>query len=125
MFLTGVFLGAFDPLPEAPPHMRRLSKGLGVLVCLYGALMLIGVALGGDDPLRPIPQGSLFAGSVGNSGTDYPAFEPVASVAELEVALIAAREANIPVIVDFTAEWCVACKEYEDCLLYTSPSPRD
>ena len=118
VFLTGVFLGAFEPLPEAPPPVQRLSKGLGVLVCLYGALMLIGVTLGGDDPLRPIPRGSLFAGSVGNSETDYPTFEPVESVAELEVALITARETNIPVIVDFTAEWCVACKEYEE---YTFP----
>ncbi len=40
VFLTGVFLGAFEPLPASPSPVRRLSKGIGVLACLYGALLL-------------------------------------------------------------------------------------
>ena len=52
VFLTGVFLGAFEPLPEGPPAKRRLAKGVGVLACLYGAMMLIGATLGGSDPLN-------------------------------------------------------------------------
>jgi thiol:disulfide interchange protein DsbD len=118
VFLSGVFLGAFEPLPDAPSPTRRLSKGLGVLACLYGALMVVGVTLGGDDPLEPIPRGSLLAGSMGSGETAHLAFEPIESVAELEVALAAAREAGMPVMVDFTADWCVACKEYEE---YTFP----
>ena len=61
VFLTGVFLGAFEPLPASPTPARRLAKGIGVLACLYGALLLIGATLGGDDPLRPIPQGAVGA----------------------------------------------------------------
>jgi len=118
VFLSGVFLGAFEPLPDAPSPTRRLSKGLGVLACLYGALMVVGVTLGGDDPLEPIPRGSLLAGPMGSGETAHLAFEPIESVAELEVALAAAREAGMPVMVDFTADWCVACKEYEE---YTFP----
>ena len=56
VFLTGVFLGAFEALPESPRASRRLAKGVGMLACLYGALFLIGATLGGDDPLRPIPE---------------------------------------------------------------------
>ena len=63
VFLTGVFLGAFEPLPASPTPARRLAKGIGVLACLYGALLLIGATLGGDDPLRPIPQGAVRGGS--------------------------------------------------------------
>ena len=118
VFLSGVFLGAFEPLPAAPSPARRLSKGLGVLACLYGALMIVGVTLGGDDPLEPIPRGSLLAGPMGSAETAHLAFEPIESVAELEVALATAQEAGMPVMVDFTADWCVACKEYEE---YTFP----
>ena len=118
IFLTGVFLGAFEPLPEMASPSRRLSKGIGVLACLYGALMIVGVTLGGDNPLKPIPQGALLAGSGGTGATAQLAFEPVETVAELEVALADAREAGAPVMLDFTADWCVACKEYEE---YTFP----
>ncbi len=65
VFLTGVFLGAFDALPGSPPASRRLAKGVGMLACLYGALLLIGATLGGEDPLRPIPDRVLATGSAG------------------------------------------------------------
>src|SRR4030095_13664986 len=72
VFLTGVFLGAFEALPANPSPVRRLAKGLGVLACLYGALMLIGATLGGDDPLRPIPDRVLATGPVGSGVLGSP-----------------------------------------------------
>jgi thiol:disulfide interchange protein DsbD len=66
VFLTGVFLGAFEPLPETPRASRRLAKGFGVLACLYGALLLVGATLGGEDPLRPFPERVLATGPVGS-----------------------------------------------------------
>jgi thiol:disulfide interchange protein DsbD len=119
VFMTGVFLGAFEPLPEAPSPARRLSKGLGVLACLYGALMLIGATLGGEDPLRPLPRGGLLASTAGN--TAAPAeleFTALETVAQLDGLLAEASASQRPVMVDFTAEWCVSCKEMEE---YTFP----
>jgi len=120
VFLTGVFLGAFEPLPAAAPAVKRLGKGFGVMACIYGALMLIGVPLGGEDPLEPIPRGSVLTGSTQTLDTEYLAFKPIESVAALEVALEKAQAAGTPVMFDFSAEWCVACKEMEK---YTFPEP--
>jgi thioredoxin:protein disulfide reductase len=124
VFLTGVFLGAFEPLPTAPSPARRLAKGLGVLACLYGALLLIGATLGGDDPLRPIPQAAVTRGSGGgvlaanSSDEEALSFRNIETVAALDAALTEARAANQPVMLDFTAEWCTTCKEMEE---YTFP----
>jgi thiol:disulfide interchange protein DsbD len=120
VFLTGVFLGAFEPLPVVPAPMQRLRKGIGVLACLYGALMLIGASLGGENPLQPVPRG--FMGGATSSQSAMPAlqFDTVTSVAGLEAALAAATAAGAPVMVDVTAEWCVSCKEMEH---YTFTDP--
>jgi thiol:disulfide interchange protein DsbD len=120
VFLTGVFLGAFEPLPQGPTPARRLGKGVGLLACLYGALLLVGATLGGDNPLKPL-QGTLLAGGgAARIEAEELAFQPIESVAELESALAAARTEGRPVMVDFAADWCVSCKEME---AYTFPDP--
>ncbi len=123
VFLTGVFLGAFEPLPASPKPTQRLAKGVGMLACLYGALLLIGATLGGEDPLRPIPQSAVTRGSAGGllattSAEDALEFRSIETVAGLDAALAEARAANRPVMLDFTAEWCISCKEMEE---YTFP----
>jgi thiol:disulfide interchange protein DsbD len=121
VFLTGVFLGALEPLPQGPTPVRRLAKGVGVLACLYGALMLIGATLGGENPLRPIPQVALERAGAGGGAAGRAAelpFRPIESVAALDAALAEAKAAGQPVMLDFTAEWCISCKEMEE---YTFP----
>ena len=112
VFVTGVFMGALEPLPVPASGAKRLGKSVGLLACLYGALMLIGATLGGHNPLRPIPQLALSGGQ--SQAQQHLAFEDIDTLTELDLALAQAKDQGQPVMVDFTADWCVSCKEMEE-----------
>jgi thiol:disulfide interchange protein DsbD len=82
------------------PLVMRLAGGL---VAVYGLVLVAGAALGGTDPLAPIPQLSAPA-------RDLP-FQTIKSVADLQRVIAQAKAAGRPVMLDFYADWCVSCKE--------------
>ena len=122
VFFTGIFLGAFDPLPTNPTIGRRFVKGIGALVCLYGALLFVGALIGGGSVLEPIPRAALTqsGGGVVAVTDEELEFREIETVAALDAALMEARTGGQPVMLDFTADWCISCKEMEE---YTFPDP--
>jgi thiol:disulfide interchange protein DsbD len=114
LIVSAVYLGALQPVEKTAPGWRICIKGLGVVLLIYGILLLVGVASGGRDVLQPLRGVSFIAGA-----TSQPvSFRPVKTLAELEAEL---RQANgRPVMLDFYADWCVSCKELEQ---YTFGDP--
>jgi thiol:disulfide interchange protein DsbD len=117
MVVPAIFLHALDPLPANAHGWQRLGKGLGVVLLLAGAAMLMGVLGGAKDPLQPL--GFLRAGNAAE--THGPSFERVASVEQLDTRLAQAKSSGKAVMLDFYADWCVSCKEMER---FTFADPR-
>ncbi|HEV2286908.1 MAG TPA: protein-disulfide reductase DsbD [Steroidobacteraceae bacterium] len=88
-------------------------RAAGLAAALYGVALAAGAALGGTDPLSPIPA---FAHQV----RALP-FERIRTVADLERAVAQASAAKHGVLLDFSADWCTSCKEMER---YTFSDPK-
>ena len=116
LVVSAVYMGALQQLPVEASGWDRLWRGLGCVLLIYGALMLVGVAAGGRDtvqPLRGLLPGALLAGSSGGSAGGELHFKRIKSLEDLQREVAAASAAGRPVMLDFYADWCVSCKELE------------
>ncbi|MCA8258190.1 protein-disulfide reductase DsbD [Burkholderia sp. AU31624] len=117
LLIAAAALGLFTPNAGATSIWRRLGRGLGAALAIWAATLLVGLAAGSTDPVKPLAV--LAARTVASGGTaaagaavaqDGPAFASVRSSGELDTLL---KTAGQPVMLDFYADWCVSCKEME------------
>lgn len=111
---SAIYMGALEPVGEGS-GWRKLWKGLGVALLIYGALLLVGVAAGGKDTLQPLHGLAMMSGggASGESHSNELAFKRFKGVDALDREIAVASAAGKPVMVDLYADWCVSCKEME------------
>lgn len=117
LIVTAVYHKALDSLPVHTTNAARLGKGVAVILLIFGVALLIGTLAGAKSVLQPLSGFNISATNQQKAPSSL-AFSRIANIAELEQKLTKAQ--GQPVMLDFYADWCVACKELE-ALTFSDP----
>lgn len=111
---SGIYMGALERVDDESGGWGRFWKSLGLIMLFYGGMILFGVAAGSSNLLQPLK--GIFGGGYANAAPAAEArlsFQRIKGLDGLQQALEQAKAQNKPVMLDFYADWCIACKELE------------
>jgi thiol:disulfide interchange protein DsbD len=110
LIVCAVYLGALDSLQIDANGWNKLSKGIGLIALIYGALLMVGGASGNQTLWQPLQLLASNAAPPTNEQASIR-FTSINNLAELEAQLAASER---PIMLDFYADWCTDCKTMEN-----------
>jgi len=109
LIIPAIYMNAIEPLPHPSNGWKKLWKGVGLIMLVYGIILIMGIATGSTNPLQPLNHFNQATKTPEHSLT----FERITSLDELNQKLSQAQQQQQPVMLDFYADWCISCKEME------------
>ena len=90
-------------------YKHILAETLTIIIFVLGVSLLVGAISGSTNPLKPFEK---FTSSKGvQVSSEKLVFTKIKNIEELNLAI---ANSSKPVMLDFWASWCVACKEFEE-----------
>ena len=121
LIVSAIYMGAIDAIKAGASGWYKLWKGVGLVMLIYGVVLILGAASGGHQVLQPLK--STFIGGTANAPAHLN-FKQVKGMEDLNQALAQAKSEGKAVMLDFYADWCISCKEMES-LTFTDPGVKD
>jgi len=115
LIVLSIYFGALEPLEQKHAGWRKLFKGVGVAVLVWGIMLLVGATYGEKDILHPLPKMSFVSTNVQKNFSrqkKFP-FDEVDSLQTLQNKLHEAQKANKMAIIFFSNDFCGSCKKYK------------
>jgi len=102
---TALYLGA---LSSAKTPGEIVKKSIGLLFFVYGILLVVGAYHDNTNPLTVLtPQKNC-------ESQKRLSFQTLHSITDIESAIQSSQTSGKLVVLDFYADWCIACKELDN-----------
>ncbi len=100
---VAIYAGAFS---TSKTKTQLVCKCIGLLLFVYGILLVIGATQGNRDPLTPLQFQR-------TSTTHSLQFKSVTTIAAVKKILSDNASTGKIIMLDYYADWCIACKEMD------------
>lgn len=97
-------LGAFSSAHQA---VEKTFKFIGLLFAIYGVLLAVGAYTGKGRIANPL-------NGISQSSQSHLEFTKIKTIDDFRSQIEKAKASNKTIMLDFFAEWCTACYEFED-----------
>ncbi|AHJ13192.1 protein-disulfide reductase DsbD [Sulfurospirillum multivorans] len=105
---SSIYFGALESFSEQTKGWQKVLKSILFMALVYGVALLVGFLSGATNPLAPFEKFTAKEGV--SASTSSTLFTKIKTIEELNLAL---KNAEKPVMLDFYADWCVNCVEFE------------
>lgn len=109
--IPAIYMHALDRLSADASGWKKLQKGIAFIALLLGIALLVGALSGAKSALRPLDGLIKTSATQSDQQETHLPFKRIQNIAQLELAIQEAKGKTI--MLDFYADWCVACKELE------------
>ncbi len=118
---SAIYMKAIDTLDSTASGWDRLWKALGIILLVYGIVLMLGIAKGNKSFFTPLKDRTIVQQVAGAPVlAESLVFSPIKGIKGLDLALEKASAQNKPLMLDFYADWCISCKEMEH-KVFTDP----
>ncbi|MBF0264003.1 MAG: protein-disulfide reductase DsbD [Gammaproteobacteria bacterium] len=115
LIFSAVYLGALTPITDSTSGWARFRKASGLVLLLYGVILIVGAAKGNESVFTPLKDKMIYgvAGQQANASPEHLNFDTVVTNKALDDKLTEAKNAGRYAMLDYYADWCISCKELE------------